>query len=197
MHGWFEPNKISKEGVNANTFSGKTPFPPQAPGSLPAQVIVEVSTKPNFSTEAAAFVAGIRGLHGVNGVEIVQFQQRFSFGFSAKELVKKNCPRALLKVSAPRTSLPDIKRLGYTNNIFCHESKHFAMQALMDNPRQFDNCGQVYCDLSGHNVVNVFNQYDKDSELIEHYFGLLRNIFAHGSEKGFAKSAVLAKTRQW
>ncbi len=194
MHGWPEPNEISKEGVTANTFSCKKGFPPQAPGSPPAQVIVEVSTKPNFSTEAAAFVAGIRSLPGVNGVEIVQFQQQFCFGQNGRGF----CPRALLKVSAPKTSLPDIKRLGYASNIFCHESKHFAMQALMDNTiRNFDQCGQVYCDLSGYKAVNVFDQYDKDRDLIEHYFDVLRNIFAHGSEKGFAKWEVLAKTRQW
>jgi hypothetical protein len=199
-------SEITNAGVEQNTFSPVLytgGVPPVAEHGNPAmRVIVEVSgvseaDNADFRTNCAAFTASITAQPEVARAEVVHFKQKFSIGERFAW-----CARAVLKITIHQGGHVDVintRALGIDHNIFCHLPKHFVMQALLDNSMQnLYQCGAVYFDITGYKDATVFRQYNTDEKLIEHYFDVLRNLFAHGSEQRFATGEGITNAmRAW
>lgn len=211
-------SEITKAGVVQNTFSpveweppGRPPLVDQGhPPMQPAQVIVEVSgvstegaAVADFKRNCAAFTASIKAQQpGVTRAKVVHFKQKLSFGERTSLHPFGWCARAVVKISAQHgvtLGVSNLRALALNHSIFCHPPSHFTVQALLDNTIQdLENCGAVYFDVTGYNDATVFRQYNTDEKLIEHYFGVLRNLFAHGSEQGFATGKdIMNATHKW
>lgn len=179
---------------------------PELVGTLPlgaVHAIVEVSRKEaaQFGKDLDNLEANTRRLlgvpHGDDRVQVVQFLQEFRIGTHDDPRGKvEKCPRGLLKVTARRSSVSAIKQLGYQCSVFCHDAKHFAMQALVDNQLpSFHGCGKAYLDITKFSTV--FKQCNGDDELVEHFCDVIRNVFAHGSERDFGNGRLLMLAHRW
>ena len=204
----FEVQSVQSTGPLRNRISPKAIWWPSIrvfSGCLSAgsstQMVVETSSEDRnaFSGNIEAFKRALEALSpAVSNVEVVEYEQQFRIG-EVDNFQTVLCPRAILKVSASQNQVPAIQQAGYRNNIFTHEWKLLAMQALLEkNCQSLNGCGEVYLEQTQKsNKSSDFTQFDNDEDFVDHCMHMIRNLFAHGNEKKIKDDRLPALAHQW